>query len=395
MTTAKATTGEAPTGRPPRTALVLSGGGARGAYQVGVLRGLADLGLLDPAVSGLDVFVGSSAGAINTSVVAAYADAPTDGVALLEEIWRGLEPRQVFRTDVRSLSGIGVKWAWDLTFGGAIGGVTPKFLLDTAPLRELLGARIPWDRLDAQVASGALYALALIATDLHSADGMVFLHGAPEIKAWTRRRWRIERTKMRADHLLASSAIPIFFPSVEIGGRHYGDGSVRNTTPLSPAINIGAQRIIAISVREPQRSAPLREPLTAPTIAQIAGVLLDAVMLDAIEVDVEHSQRVNRSVIGCGSNATEDPLRHVEVLWLRPSLDFISLATELGHRIPAAVRYLMRGLGSEEAITELSSYLLFDGVFCGRLLEAGRADVEAARAEIEAFVRGEPAPGGR
>lgn len=377
--------------RAPKTALVLSGGGARGAYQVGVLRGLADLGVLHPRVSGLDVYVGSSAGAINTSVVAAYADSPADGVTLLEEIWRSLQPKQVFRTDVRTLGGIGVKWAWDLTFGGALGGVTPKSLLDTEPLHELLEARIPWDRLDAQIAGGALSALALLATDLHSADGTVFLHAGPAVRDWQRRRWRIERTKIRAEHLMASSAIPVFFPTVEIDGRHYGDGSVRNTAPLSPAINLGVERIIAISVREPQRKRQAQASLEAPTIAQIAGVLLDAVMLDAIEVDVEHSERVNRSVIGCGSGGEGDPFRHVEVLWLRPSVDFGLLATQLAHRIPAIVRYLMRGLGSDEAITELSSYLLFDGEFCGALIEAGRKDVANARADIEAFMHGEKA----
>jgi NTE family protein len=350
-----------------------------------VLRGLANLGLLDPGRIGLDVMVGSSAGAINSGMLAAHADDLVAGVRALEDIWANLEASQVFRTDVRSLGGIGARWAWDLTFGGAFGGVTPKALLDTAPLRQLLEARVPWDRLDEVVRSGSLYALAISATDLYSGDGTIFLHAAPDAPSWTRRRWRIDRTEMRAHHLLASSAIPIFFPSVEIGGRHFGDGSVRNTTPLSPAINLGADRIIAVSVREPGPVEQETANRAAPTIAQIAGVLLDAVMLDAIEVDVEHSSRVNHSVVSCRTGIVDNPFREVEVLWLRPSQNLTAIAADLAHRIPAVVRYLMRGLGSEESVTELSSYLLFDTAFCERLIDIGRADVEAAKDEIEAF----------
>ena len=369
----------------PRTALVLSGGGARGAYQVGVLRGLADLGLLDRGRIGLDVMVGSSAGAINSGMLAAHADDLPAGVTALEGIWGNLQAKEVFRTDVRSLGGIGAKWAWDLTFGGVFGGVTPKALLDTRPLHRLLEERVPWERLDAAVHSGDLYALAIAATDLYSGDGTIFLHAAADAPEWKRRRWRIERTAMRAHHLLASSAIPIFFPSVEIGGRHFGDGSVRNTTPLSPAINLGVDRIIAVSVREP---GPIVDPdhdRPAPTIAQIAGILLDAVMLDAIEVDVEHSGRVNHSVVSCQTGNSHSPFRQVEVLWLRPSQNLTAIAADLAHRIPAVVRYLMRGLGSEESITELSSYLLFDTAFCERLIDIGRSDVVAAKDDIEAF----------
>jgi len=349
------------------------------------MRGLLDLGMLDRAVAGFDTYVGSSAGSINSTVLAAHADEPAVGVAALEGIWGNLQANQVFRTDVRSLSGIGVKWAWDLTFGGAIGGVTPKSLLDTTPLRELLEERVPWDRLDAQVESGAVHALAIAATDLYTADGTTFLHGSAATKLWHRRRWRIEPTHIRAPHVLASSAIPIFFPSVEIAGRHYGDGSVRNTAPLSPAINLGAERIVAVSVREPGRTGAVALPTEAPTIAQIAGVLLDAVMLDAIEVDVEHSARVNSSVVACQTGDPSNPFRRVDVLWLRPSTNLTAIAADLAHRIPAVVRYMMRGLGSAESITELSSYLLFDAAFCQRLIDLGRADVEASRVEIESF----------
>jgi len=369
----------------PRTALVLAGGGARGAYQVGVLGGLLELGVLAPSTSGLDVFVGSSAGAINSTMLAANAGDIGNGIATLEDLWRNVRAQDVFRTDVRSIGSTGARWAWDLTFGGAIGGVQAKSLLDTSPLRKFLPKHISFKQLDSQIEQGALHALAIAATDLVDADGVLFIHGHPDIALWERRRWRIEKAHIRTQHVMASSAIPIFFPSIKIGGRYFGDGSVRNTAPLSPAINLGAERIIAVSVREPTHASVRSRTSEAPSIGEIAGVLLDAVMLDAIEVDIDHSERINRGVVEYHRGTDPGPFRHVDVLWIQPSADFTVLAAEFSHRIPAVLRYVMRGLGSADTMTELTSYLLFDPEFCSRLIEAGRADVEAARPSIEAF----------
>ena len=371
----------------PRTALVLSGGGARGAYQAGVLQGLVDIGMIGAANSPFDVIVGSSAGSINAGMLAAHADDLREGVARLVEVWSEIAANEVFRTDIASLGRIGVRWAWDLSFGGALRRVQPKSLLDTAPLRTLL-KRIPLARIDEHVRSGALYAAAVAATDLYSSNGYLFVHGHSSIKGWKRSRWRIERTKLAIDHLMASSAIPIFFPSIKIDGRHFGDGCIRNTAPLSPAINLGAERIVAVGVQGPGTDDAERKRQPPPTIAQIAGVLLDAVMLDAIESDVEHSARVNRSVMSCRARDGQDPFRWVDVLWLRPSMDVGALAAELSDRVPPIVRYLMRGLGTDESISELVSYLLFDPAFTGRLIEAGRADVRAAKNEILRFAAG-------
>jgi NTE family protein len=374
----------------PRTALVLSGGGARGAYQVGVLHGLLELGV--PAGGqGFDVLVGSSAGAINAAVVAAYADDLALGVERLSHLWSSVEAQQVFRTDLRSLGGIGARWVRDLSFGGILRSVSPKSLLDTAPLRELLAASIPFDQIDRNVDQGRIRALAIPATDLYTADGVVFLDARPEVPLWTRGRWSVERTRIRVEHVLASSAIPVFFPSVEIDGRHFGDGSVRNTAPLSPAINLGADRIVAIGVRQPTAETGRLRRVSPPSIAQVAGALLDAVMLDAIGVDVEHSERVNTSVIAAPArDADGQPFRWIDVLWLSPSRHFHEIAREFEDAIPPVIRYLMRGLGSDEETAELASYLLFDGAFCSRLIEIGRADVAARRAEILEFVAGAP-----
>jgi NTE family protein len=368
-----------------RLALVLSGGGARGAYQVGVLQGMIELGCLGDGI-GFEVLVGSSAGAINAAMLAAHAHDPARGVGRLVELWSSIQPHQVFRTDLRSMGGMGVRWLRDLSFGGLLRRVAPKSLLDTAPLREFLGSVIPFDQIDANIERRHLYAFAVSATDLYTADGIVFLDALPDVPLWKRGRWSVERTRIRVDHILASSAIPIFFPSVPIEGRHLGDGSVRNTAPLSPAIHLGSDRILAIGVRQPGVETGKVPHLKPPSIAQVAGALLDAVMLDAIGVDVEHSKRVNRSVMACPNPGPGQPFRHVEVLWLSPSLHFHDIAGEFSNRIPAILRYLMRGLGSDEETTELASYLLFDAAFCRRLIDIGRADVAAQAQEIRAFL---------
>jgi NTE family protein len=368
----------------PRTALVLSGGGARGAYQVGVLRELVEQGFLTQDRRA-DILVGSSAGSINVAAVAAWNDDLHAGIAGLERIWREIHPAQVYRTDMASLGRIGAQWAWDLSFGGATGHVQPKSLLDTAPLWELLSAHIPFERIAANVAGRQIAALAIIATDLYTSNGVIFLDAVPDTPLWTRRRWRIERTPIRVEHLVASSAIPIFFPSVAIGGRYFGDGSIRNTAPLSPAINLGADRIIAIGVSGPTPETVTASPLEPPTVAQVAGVLLDAVMLDAVEVDVEHSERVNASVQHHETDDAAAVFRRVDVLWIRPSHRVRGLAEELVHRLPGVVHYLLRGLGSDASVAELASYLLFDSTFCSRLIDLGREDVAAERERIARF----------
>jgi NTE family protein len=374
----------------PGTALVLSGGGARGAYQVGVLKGLRDLGVIGEG--SFDVLIGASAGSINAAMYAAHADEPEAAISRLEEVWGNIEPQDVFRTDLRSLGGIGVRWVRDLSFGGLLRRVAPKSLLDSSPLRETLAEHIPFDRIGKHIASGRLRAIAMPATDLYTADGVIFLDSKPDVPLWQRGRWSVERTQIGVEHVMASSAIPIFFPSICIEGRHLGDGSVRNTAPLSPAINLGANRIVAIGVRQPGVETGKLPRVKPPSIAQVAGALLDAVMLDAIGVDVEHSQRVNTSVLSAPSGDREHPFRNIDVLWLSPTRHFHDIAGEFADRIPNSLRYLMRGLGSDEETTELASYLLFDGSFCRRLIEIGQSDVEARRDEVLAFF-GEHAPG--
>jgi NTE family protein len=352
-----------------------------------VLQGLVEIGCLARERSNVGLLVGSSAGAINVGLLGAMADRCAEGVEQMVALWRGLSADQVFRTDVVSLGSIGLRWVRDLTFGGIVGRVTGKALLDTAPLRALIARQFQGGRIAANVAAGAVHAVAVAATDLYSGSGVLFVEGGPDLPLWTRTHWSIERAELEVGHFMASSAIPIFFPSVRLGSRHFGDGCIRNTAPLAPAIQLGADRIIAIGVRgTPGGSVDDGRHRPAPTIAQVAGVLLDAVLIDAIEADIEHSARVNTSVLRWGGTAGyPDDFREIDVLWLRPSTSIGAIAGELADHIPAVVRYLLRGLGSDEATRDLASYLLFDATFCGRLVDLGRSDVHASRTDIERF----------
>ncbi len=366
------------------TALVLSGGGARGAYQAGVLQGLIEIGAVPTDQSPFSILVGTSAGSLTASILASNADRYSLALDELISVWHSLRPSRVFRTDLLAMGRIALSWVRDLSLGGLVGSVSPKSLLDTRPLRGLL-SRIPFHRIQHNLEKGSLRALAVSATDYRDSSSVLFVECCPDIPLWERVHYRVERALIGIPHLMASSAIPFFFPTIEIDGHHLGDGCIRNTAPLAPAIHLGAEKILAIGVREPRAAALPR--LGKPTPGELAGALLDAVMMDAIEVDVQHCQRVNASLQGRPSG----PFRPIEVLWLRPTRSFATLAHRLRHRIPKLLRYFLAGLGGEYATAELASYLLFDPVYCRELVRFGREDVWERKEEILEFFIPPPA----
>jgi len=361
------------------TALVLSGGGARGAYQAGVLLGLRQLGIITDRSQPFDIFVGTSAGSLNCTLLAAYAHRPLQGLSEMEFVWSTLRASQVFRTHPFHLLRNVISWIRDLSFGGLLGHVSQKYLLDTAPFRRLL-MRLPWGRLGYNLQQGHFQALGVLATNYTTSNGVFFLQDRGDTPAWTRVRYRVERSPITIEHVMASSAIPVVFPAVAIGDCFFGDGSLRNTAPLGPAIQLGARKIVAVGVREAGDSSPSPLPSQAPKLADVAGVLLDAVLLDAIEVDVQHCLRLNRLAA-----AGEGHFSPIDVLWLRPSHSLAHLALKLERRIPPTVRYLLRGLGDDFASAELASYLIFDGEYCRSLMQQGLQDVLDRRQEVLDF----------
>jgi NTE family protein len=373
-------------------ALVLTGGGARAAYQVGALRAISEL--RRHGTCPFRIFAGVSAGAINATSIASGADEFSVATERLAETWRALSPDRVYRTDARKLFAIGSRWIKDLSAGGVIGSSQINYLLDTTPLRALLAEAMPISRLPQLFRADVLRGVAVSATSYASGLAVTFYDGARDVQPWFRSTRIGVRQRLRLPHVLASTAIPIFFPPVKVRGLFYGDGCVRMHAPLSPAIHLGADRILAIGVQSPQAfelppertSAPRREWLP---LSEIAGVLLNAVFLDALEADVERLERVNRTVGFIppeqrGTNA--QPLRAVECLVLRPTQDLGALAADQYRRFPRVLRYLLKGIGATgETGSDLLSYLAFEPEYVNRLMDLGYADTIRRRTELEAF----------
>lgn len=373
-------------------ALVLTGGGARAAYQVGALRAISEF--RRRGTCPFSIFAGVSAGAINATSIASGADEFPVATERLTEIWRALSPDRVYRTDARKLIAIGSKWIKDLSSGGMLGSSQINYLLDTSPLRALLAETMPISRLSQLFRSGVLRGVAVSATSYSSGLAVSFYDGAREVQPWFRTTRIGIRQRLRLPHVMASSAIPVFFPPVKVRGLFYGDGCVRMHAPLSPAIHLGADRILAIGVQSPQAYELPPERTLAPRrewlpMSEIAGVLLNAVFLDALEADVERLERVNRTVAFIPPDqrgTSEQPLRPVECLVLRPTKDLGALAADQYARFPRVLRYLLKGIGATgETGSDLLSYLAFEPEYVNRLMDLGYADTMRRRTELEAF----------
>lgn len=361
--------------------LVLSGGGARGAYQVGVLAAIAEisreLGLKNP----FKVYTGVSAGAINTAFLAAGSEDFYETTQGLVKLWKHLTSDQIFYTDVTSIGRIGLKWLEDLSFGGMTNGASGRSLLDTKPLRELLHENLHFPNIQKNIVSGKLRAAAVTAMDYQTSSGVTFVQGAADVKMWSKSRRHSERCSLSTDHIMASSAIPILFPSAQVGMSFYGDGCIRNQSPCGPAIDLGAQTLIVIGVRkmvdvlEFTSNKPRSEIIKAPSIARIVNVILNAVMLDGIEVDLERLEHINKLSEQINQTQTQKSSFHkIDYCLISPSADIAVLAEENAHKLPRIIRYMLKGLGTLQDAKELISYLLFEPTFCSQLIDIGFTD---------------------
>jgi NTE family protein len=371
-------------------AVLLSGGGARAAYQVGALRAVAGI-LGRSSRQPFRVICGTSAGAINAATLAAHADSFRCGVARLLQWWRSVEVSDVYRADLGSVAFHGMRWLASVLVGAA-GPKKAAAMLDNAPLRKLLGADIDLRRIADHVRSGALHALAINATSYTTGQAVSFFQGSPAILPWQRTRRRGEPAVIGVDHLLASSAIPFVFPAARIGKDFFADGSVRQIAPLSPALHLGARRIFVVAVGQFTGQVPTERQRVAPSypsFAQMAGHALASIFLDNLGADLERMQRMNH-VLSLVAEATQEhhpEVSHVDAMVLSPSRDLGALAVPYAARLPAGVRYLLHGLGSTEGTgATLLSYLLFDRRYTELLLDLGYRDAMARRDEIAAFL---------
>jgi NTE family protein len=366
----------------------MGGGGARAAYQVGLLRYLARQ---FPALSP-PILTGVSAGAINTAYLAAAPERFAAKIERLTGLWGNLTTEQVFRVDRLSLTRNVLRLAVKLFSGGAVTTPRSHALVDTSPLRSLLermlgsvGDLVPG--IAANVESGQLKAVAITASSYSTGQSITWVQG-PGIAAWDRGHRKSGLCQLCVSHVMASAALPIFFPAVEVDGGWYGDGGMRLTAPLSPAIHLGAERILAISTRYARTPEEASRPAVKgyPPPAQVLGVLLNAIFLDLFDADALSVERVNRLIESVPEEARLG-MRPIRLLMVRPSRDLGILANEYEARLPRAFRFLTRGLGTRETRSnDLLSLLMFHPDYLSRLIELGEADAEARHAEIAAFL---------
>ncbi len=378
--------GRDPAGEP--LALVMGGGGARAAYQVGFLRALADR---FPDME-IPILTGVSAGAINAAHLAAHPGSFPEAVEDLTTLWRGLTMDRVFRVDARSLTLNAARWVTQLASGGLLGRPRIRSLVDTDPLRRFLGDAlgseghlIPGIR--ENLAAGRLRAVA-ISTSSYSTGGSVTWIQGRQVEGWSRPRRRAVVSELTVDHIMASAALPLFFPAVRIGNEWYGDGGIRLSSPLAPAVHLGAHRLLAISTRFEATRREASAPVTSeyPPPAQVIGSMLNAVFLDLLDQDAWRVEGINRLLRKIPPEERGD-LRIVRLLTLRPSLDLGRLSQEFEFRLPTVFRFLVRGLGTRETESpDLLSFLLFQPDYINRLIRMGETDARARMGEIESVL---------
>jgi len=376
--------------------LVMTGGGARGAYQAGVLKRIGEIARVREFGNPFPIIGGSSAGAVNGCGLAVGCDEFTSAAKVLAKMWGELRPSDIFRCDALAQARNSITWILDLSFGAVLGGGNARSLLDASPLRQFLSSHLDTSRIQDNIRRGYLYAIAISATNYNSGKSYLFIQGMKGHPIWNRSRRVTLATKITTDHIFASAAIPLVFQPVRLktakGTAFFGDGCVRLQQPLSPVIRLGAERVFGIGVRgeavEHQEEA---SDDNEPSLAQVLGVLFNVMFLDHLATDVEHLERLNNLLreghISPSRTESCEKMRPLETLLVTPSVDLTELARQHQKDMPYLIQYFVNGLGRDAgACADLMSYLLFTPRYTRALIDIGYNDANKRIDEIEHFI---------
>jgi len=369
----------------PRAGLVLTGGGARAAYQVGVVKAVRDI-LGNPVKNPFPILCGTSAGAINAATLAVFADNFSRGVANLLEVWENMRCEHIYRTDAWNIMKSGARWFSAMML---ISRHNPVSLLDNEPLRQMLEKNLDFGKIQQNIDAGNLYAACVTASGYTSGQSVSFFQGGSGLEGWERNQRIGAAVPLKLDLLLASAALPFIFPAVKFNREYFGDGSMRQIAPVSPALHLGADRVLIVGTGRQMADAARARSNVYPSIAQIAGHALNSIFLDSLMVDIERLERINRTVSLIPRDRMSDStvqLRPVKVLFITPSQPLERIAARFSHELPRSVRFILRPTGAlNRSGSNLASYLLFEESFCRALIDLGYQDTTAREAEVQEF----------
>ncbi|MCR4298109.1 MAG: patatin-like phospholipase family protein [Gallionella sp.] len=377
-----------------RAGLILTGGGARAAYQAGVLKAIAEF-LPRRAHNPFPVICGTSAGALNAATLAINAQSFRKGVRYLDNIWKNFHANQVYRTDVVGVLNNTMLWLAGLILSGlGINRIKQISLLDNSPLVEFLGEVLSCEKIQDSIDAGLLHALSVTASGYGSGQSVTFYQGVAQLVPWRRTRRIGISAKIEIKHLLASSALPFIFPAALINREYFGDGSMRQIAPISSALHLGATHILVIGVTSNgYTNQTMRTEMNDyPSLAHIAGHALNSIFLDSMEVDLERVQRINELAATLPESVcAQADIKYVDVLVVSPSQSIEKSAERYAAEMPWTIRLLLRMVGAvPHSGGILLSYLLSEGKFCRALIDRGYQDALKQRDEILCFLDAQP-----
>ncbi|MBA6233118.1 MULTISPECIES: patatin-like phospholipase family protein [unclassified Colwellia] len=371
-----------------KNALILTGGGARAAYQVGVLSAISKFVPRNHGIP-FPIICGTSAGAINTTALACYSSCFHLGVKKLEWVWKNINTSRVYHSDgIRVFSHLAKGML--ASFQADYANKSARSLLNNAPLRDMLNMVVDFKRIDANIIRGYLSAVSITASSYSNGDSISFYQSEESISPWFRAKRRGEPCQINSEHLMASAAIPLVFPSIKIRQEHYGDGSIHQLSPLSPAIHLGGENLFIIGVDQPK--APLHSKVNnphPPTTSTVAGHLLDTIFSDTLHSDIERLERINETIklIPPKVRKEKDGLKPISSFLINPSHDFNAIAVDYFSDLPLSIRLLLRSVGiSNDSESSIVSYLLFEKNYCRQLIKLGFEDAMEQETAIRKFL---------